>query len=49
MLSRDGTANAVKAMYFDGAVSYFKELPGPRTEGYTEYMDKVYSLIQRLQ
>lgn len=48
MLSRDGTANAVKALYFDGAVSYFKELPGPKTEGYAEYMEKVYSLIQRL-
>lgn len=48
MLSRDGTANAVKALYFDGAVSYFKELPGPKTEGYAEYMERVYSLIQRL-
>ena len=47
MLSRDGTANAVKALYFDGAVSYFKELPGPNTEGYGEYMEKVYSLIAK--
>ena len=47
MLHRDGTANAVKALYFDGAVSYFRELPGPNTEGYGEYMEKVYSLIQK--
>lgn len=47
MLSRDGSANAVKALYFDGAVSYFKELPGPKSEGYAEYMEKVYALIQK--
>jgi hypothetical protein len=47
MLSRDGSANAVKALYFDGAVSYFKELPGPKSEGYEEYMEKVYALIQK--
>ena len=47
MLSRDGSANAVKALYFDGAVSYFKELPGPKSEGYTEYMEKVYALIRK--
>lgn len=47
MLSRDGSANAVKALYFDGAVSYFKELPGPKAEGYAEYMEKVYALIQK--
>ena len=47
MLSRDGSANAVKALYFDGAVSFFKELPGPKSEGYAEYMEKVYALIQK--
>ena len=47
MLVRDGSANAVKALYFDGAVSYFKELPGPKSEGYEEYMEKVYALIQK--
>jgi len=47
MLSRDGTANAVKALYFDGAVSYFSELPGPNSPGYAEYMEKVYALIER--
>ena len=48
MLSRDGTANAIKALYFDGAVSYFKELPGPKSDGYDKYMQGVYSLIERL-
>ena len=47
MLSRDGSANAVKALYFDGAVSYFDELPGPKTEGYAEFMEKVYTLIRK--
>lgn len=49
MLTRDGTANAVKALYFDGAVSYFKELPGPNSANYEEYMEKVYALIDRLK
>ena len=47
MLSRDGSANAVKALYFDGAVSYFNELPGPKTEGYEEFMEQVYAMIRR--
>lgn len=47
MLSRDGTANAVKALYFDGAVSYFQELPGPKTPEYPEFMEKVYALIRK--
>lgn len=49
MLTRDGTANAVKALYFDGAVSYFKELPGPNNPIYEEYMEKVYALIDRIR
>ena len=48
MLSRDGTANAIKALYFDGAVSYFKELPGPKADNYEQYMESVYSLIDRI-
>ena len=47
MLSRDGTANAVKALYFDGAVSYFQELPGPKAPEYAAYMEKVYALIKK--
>ena len=49
MLTRDGTANAIKALYFDGAVSYFKELPGPNNPIYEEYMEKVYALIDRIK
>ena len=49
MLTREGTANAVKALYFDGAVSYFKELPGPSNPTYGEYMEKVYALIDRIK
>lgn len=49
MLSRDGSANAVKALYFDGAVSYFKELPGPNAPDYAEYMERVYAKIERLR
>ena len=49
MLSRDETANAVKALYFDGAVSYFKELPGPNAPDYAEYMERVYAKIERLR
>lgn len=49
MLSRDGTANAVKALYFDGAVSYFTELPGPKAVNYAEFMEKVYAKIAQLK
>ena len=47
MLTRDGTANAVKALYFDGAVSYYKELPGPKNPEYEQYMNKVYALVEK--
>ena len=46
MLSRDGTANSVMALYFDGAVSFFSELPSPTSPGYEEYMERVYQTIQ---
>ena len=49
MLSRDGSANAVKALYFDGAVSYYKELPGPNNPDYQSYMERVYTLINRIK
>ena len=49
MLSRDGTANSVKAMYFDGAVSFFTELKNPSSEDYDVFMEKVYALIDRLK
>ncbi len=46
ILSRDGTANSVKALYFDGMVSFFSELPPPNDEHYEEFMEKVYNLIE---
>ena len=49
LLTRDGNANAVKPLYFDGAVSYYKELPGPNNPIYEEYMEKVYALIDRIK
>ena len=49
MLTRDGSANAIKAMYFDGAVSYYKELPGPNSPNYETYMERVYSTIEKLK
>jgi len=49
MLSRDGTQNAMKALYFDGAVSYFRELPKPSAPDFSEYMERVYSTIESLR
>lgn len=46
MLSRYGTANSITALYFDGAVSYFSELP-PYTD--TTALEKVYAWINRLK
>lgn len=46
MLSRYGTANSITALYFDGAVSYFAELPKPND---TDGLNKVYAWIQRLK
>ena len=49
MLSRDGTQNAMKALYFDGAVSYFRELPKPSAPDFSEYMERVHSTIESLR
>lgn len=49
MLSRDGTQNTMKALYFDGAVSYFKELPNPDSPNYSSYMERVYATIENLR
>ena len=46
VLSRDGEANAVKALYFDGAVNFFAELPPPDNVG---FLEKVYNLIESLK
>ena len=49
VLHRDGEGNGIKALYFDGAVSSFEELPIPKTEGYEDFMLKVYRLISNLK
>lgn len=49
ILSRDGSANAVKALYFDGAVSFFSELPAPNNPEYESFMERVYALIDKLK
>ena len=49
MLSRDGTANSVKAMYFDGAVSFFAEMKNPSSEGFADFMNQIYNLIESLK
>lgn len=49
MLSRDGTANSVKAMYFDGAVCFFHELKTPTAEDFDSFMEKIYALIDKLK
>ena len=46
MLSRYGTANSITALYFDGAVSYFSELPPPTD---TTALERVYAWINRLK
>ena len=46
MLSRYGTANSITALYFDGAVSYFAELPKPDE---TDALDRVYRWINGLK
>lgn len=49
VLNRDGESNGLKALYFDGAVSYFSELPSPKASNYEEFMPKVYRLIETLK
>lgn len=46
VLNRDGSANTVKALYFDGAVSYFNELPGPQEEA---FLLRVYAMIDEIK
>ena len=45
MLSRYGTANSITALYFDGAVSYFTELPKSND---IEGLNRVYRWIDSL-
>lgn len=42
--SRDGEGNGVCPLYFDGAVSYFQELPLPHDE---KKLNEVYGLIKK--
>ena len=49
VLNRDGEGNGLKALYFDGAVSYFDELPSPKDPDYDTFMSKVYRLISNLK
>ena len=46
MLDRWGMTNAVEALYFDGAVSYFAEMPAPND---TAALEKVYAWIKGLR
>lgn len=47
MLARYSTMNSITALYFDGAVSYFTEMPKPND---TQALNRVYQWIeQRLQ
>lgn len=43
-INRDGEANAMCPLYFNGAVSYFEELPLPFE---TEQLQKFYQLIDK--
>ena len=46
MLSRYGTANSITALYFDGAVTYFTELPKPNE---TTLLEQFYAYIASLR
>lgn len=46
VLNREGESNDITPLYFDGATSYFAELPPPKD---TVSMQKVYDLIAKLK
>ena len=46
LVNRNGTMGGIIALYFDGAVCYFKELPRPEEK---EELAKVYSYLQSLK
>lgn len=46
LVNRNGSMGGIVALYFDGAVCYFKELPRPDNKA---ELDKVYSYIQTLK
>ena len=45
IISRDGGAGTVCPLYFDGAVTYFKELPLPNDPE----LNKVYEFIKNIK
>ena len=47
ILNRHGQSNGLKALYFDGAVSFFSELPSDKDSNYVDFMENVYALIER--
>lgn len=49
VLNRHGQSNGIKALYFDGAVSFFSELKHPKDPEYESFIEKVYTLIERLK
>lgn len=44
VVNRDGESNGLKALYFDGAVSYFHELPLPDEK---EELERTYKWIEK--
>ena len=46
MLARFGAMNSIKGLYFDGAVSYFDELPKPDD---TPFLERIYKYINSLK
>jgi len=46
IISRDGGAGTVCPLYFDGAVTYFKELPLPSDK---EAMEKAYNFLKNIK
>ena len=44
VINRDGESNGVKALYFDGAVSYFHELPSPND---VQELERIYNWIEQ--
>lgn len=46
MINRSGSAGGIVALYFDGAVNYFRELPNAKTQ--KEELEKVYRSLNKL-
>lgn len=44
VVNRDGESNGLKALYFDGAVSFFGELPLPEEK---EELERYYQWIEK--